>query len=220
VANAAMGPLRRPSAPPIIIISQSPIQRDETAAADRPWYAQSLTHRGPARYPFVGCSERLWGCKMTYHLNPTCERCGREVPQSSLQDGCCERCRTTADGKYTCRCCGATIDLLLPPAFGLCRACLDALHTTPKISREPEKQGTEPELPAPRADGKCVECGQKPAVTRDGRYCKKCLQKIIAHLTPMIGCYAGRNRGPDHRQDRGEGPSPSQETAIRQLEDG
>jgi len=56
------------------------------------------------------------------------------------------------------------------------------------------------DLPEPRRDGVCCSCGQKPAVTKDGRFCKSCLKKVIAHDTPMVGCYP-KSRADDKREN-------------------
>jgi hypothetical protein len=39
-------------------------------------------------------------------------------------------------------------------------------------------------LPAPRADGRCVDCEKEIAVTRDDRFCLRCLRKRIDDTTP------------------------------------
>lgn len=48
------------------------------------------------------------------------------------------------------------------------------------------------DLPEPRIDGKCCLCVRKPAVTNDKRYCRFCLKRVVAKLTPMVGCYKRR----------------------------
>ena len=73
-------------------------------------------------------------------------------------------------------------------------------------------------LPDARSDGVCCDCGEKPAVTRDGRYCKTCLNRLIAHLTPMIGCNRGRFRTADHKENLHDEASAWQENAMRNLE--
>ena len=40
------------------------------------------------------------------------------------------------------------------------------------------------ELKDPRTDGLCIDCEEKPAVTNDGRLCKRCLKKRIYQATP------------------------------------
>lgn len=40
-------------------------------------------------------------------------------------------------------------------------------------------------LPDARADGRCVDCEKKPAVTRDNRFCRDCLCKRIDEDTPI-----------------------------------
>jgi hypothetical protein len=40
-------------------------------------------------------------------------------------------------------------------------------------------------LPAPRKDGACVDCHQAIAVSRDGRFCRKCLKQRINHENPI-----------------------------------
>ncbi len=40
-------------------------------------------------------------------------------------------------------------------------------------------------LPDAREDGNCCECGSRDVVTRDGRYCKRCLKKLVAGLSPI-----------------------------------
>lgn len=39
-------------------------------------------------------------------------------------------------------------------------------------------------LPDPRKDGQCCDCGSKPAETNDRRFCKACLRKRIKAETP------------------------------------
>ena len=39
-------------------------------------------------------------------------------------------------------------------------------------------------LPDPLPNGLCCRCERKPAVTRDGRFCKTCLRHIVRELTP------------------------------------
>lgn len=45
---------------------------------------------------------------------------------------------------------------------------------------------TEKSLPEPRADGLCCECVGKPAVTNDGRFCKKCLSQVLREREPVV----------------------------------
>ncbi len=73
-------------------------------------------------------------------------------------------------------------------------------------------------LPDPRKDGRCCDCAQRQAVTDDGRFCRACLKKLVARLTPMVGCFKGRQRTSGHMEDRGTEPNPSQENAVRHLE--
>jgi hypothetical protein len=68
--------------------------------------------------------------------------------------------------------------------------------------------------PTPRSDGLCCSCTKKPAVTSDGRYCKKCLKSIIVKLTPMTGCYGKRGEG-QPRYDEG---SNSFDNAVKVQE--
>lgn len=68
--------------------------------------------------------------------------------------------------------------------------------------------------PAPRSDGICCQCEKKPAITTDGRYCKKCLKSIITKLTPMVGCYGKKGDG-QPRYDEG---SPSFDNAVKVQE--
>jgi hypothetical protein len=79
-----------------------------------------------------------------------------------------------------------------------------------------------PSTPVEAAVQRCVapQCGQ-PAVTRDGRsLCLEHLREAIRQETPMTGCYRGRRRTADHRQERECEPSPWRENAVRALEDG
>lgn len=39
-------------------------------------------------------------------------------------------------------------------------------------------------LPDARKDGYCVDCLEKPAVTNDNRFCKKCVSKRIYEANP------------------------------------
>ena len=69
------------------------------------------------------------------------------------------------------------------------------------------------------AERACTGCG-KPAVTRDGRdLCLKCLRKAVAKDTPMVGCWVGCHRGPNHAQAADREPSPWAENAVREMED-
>jgi hypothetical protein len=76
------------------------------------------------------------------------------------------------------------------------------------------------DLPDPRPDGVCAACARKGAVTQDRRFCAGCLRQLVARLTPMVGRHAGRGRSDGHRQAREGEPSPWQENAVRNLEDG
>lgn len=40
------------------------------------------------------------------------------------------------------------------------------------------------DLPDVRPDGFCAECGEKPAITTDGRFCRPCLKSLVRHLSP------------------------------------
>ncbi len=55
-------------------------------------------------------------------------------------------------------------------------------------------------LPEPRGDGMCCVCREKMAETRDGRFCRGCLRRHVAGLTPMVGCYP-RERGVEKREN-------------------
>ena len=50
------------------------------------------------------------------------------------------------------------------------------------------------ELPSPRPDGLCVDCVARDAVTRDRRYCKKCLNARIREEIP-IPTHVSEQRG-------------------------
>jgi hypothetical protein len=73
-------------------------------------------------------------------------------------------------------------------------------------------------LPEPRDDGLCADCGQKPAVTGDGRFCLKCLRALCRQLSPGAVTPGGFGRGRDQRQAGDREPSPWQENNIRHLE--
>jgi len=75
------------------------------------------------------------------------------------------------------------------------------------------------DLPDARKDGVCCDCGKRPAVTRDGRFCRPCLGKFVRHLNPMVGCYVGMLRTPGHRQASSDDAGPWGENAIRVMED-
>jgi hypothetical protein len=70
-------------------------------------------------------------------------------------------------------------------------------------------------LPEPRPDGKCAECVKAAAVTRDKRFCLKCLKRMIAAENPIRWTPP---RGSDHKQERAREDSPAREDAIRALE--
>jgi len=53
-------------------------------------------------------------------------------------------------------------------------------------------------LPKPRKDGMCCVCEALSAETRDGRYCKKCLKKIVDGLNPISDTFGGR-KGATHK---------------------
>ena len=76
----------------------------------------------------------------------------------------------------------------------------------------------EMKLPEPRDDGKCADCGTIDAVTRDQRFCKKCLKRRVRYDNPMIGCYKGKYRTADHKQDQ-DRDNPWQQNAVRDMED-
>lgn len=76
-------------------------------------------------------------------------------------------------------------------------------------------------LPEPNQNGLCVDCLRKDAVTRDRRFCLTCLKRRVARDNPMVGCFKGRQRTSDHKQDTGDGsPSPWGENAVRAMEEG
>jgi len=75
-------------------------------------------------------------------------------------------------------------------------------------------------LPIAREDGLCCQCAARQAVTKDGRFCKKCLRALVVKMTPMTGCYRGLSRTPEQKQDASKESNPGQENAIRILEDG
>jgi len=74
-------------------------------------------------------------------------------------------------------------------------------------------------LPSARSDGYCAECGKESAITKDGRFCRKCLKALVAKLTPMVGCFKGLRRTEDHKQARDEEGGPWQELARKYLEE-
>jgi len=41
------------------------------------------------------------------------------------------------------------------------------------------------DLPEPRPDGLCTLCSEKPAVTKDGLFCRKCLGKVLSEDAPI-----------------------------------
>jgi hypothetical protein len=59
-------------------------------------------------------------------------------------------------------------------------------------------------LPDPRKDGMCCDCEKKFAETNDGRFCRGCLRRRIASITPMVGCFRGQNRTADHKENTRE----------------
>ena len=42
------------------------------------------------------------------------------------------------------------------------------------------------ELPEPRGDGKCCGCKRQKAITRDNRFCLRCLRALIDRINPPI----------------------------------
>jgi predicted amidophosphoribosyltransferase len=42
------------------------------------------------------------------------------------------------------------------------------------------------QLPDAREDGKCCRCNKRLAATRDGRFCRSCLRKVINDLSPDV----------------------------------
>ena len=70
-------------------------------------------------------------------------------------------------------------------------------------------------LPDPRPDGFCAECGTKPAVTTDGRFCRKCLTALVVKISP--GATQHRSSGCMQAHDDFD-PSPSGENAVRAME--
>lgn len=53
------------------------------------------------------------------------------------------------------------------------------------------------DLPDARDDGVCAECVQKPAITTDGRYCRKCLKTLVKQLSPGVTRNYVTGRGAD-----------------------
>lgn len=53
-----------------------------------------------------------------------------------------------------------------------------------------------PDLCEPRDDGVCCSCGARRAVTRDGRFCKGCLARVVNGLTPDPGAFPGPSSDP------------------------
>jgi len=50
-------------------------------------------------------------------------------------------------------------------------------------------------LPYPRGDGYCCDCLAKLAVTKDRRFCLKCLRQRIRDETPITGMTFNEERG-------------------------
>lgn len=66
----------------------------------------------------------------------------------------------------------------------------------------------------------CADCGAKPAVTNDKRFCGKCLKRRVARDNPGSGWgHVGAGRTPDQRESPDEDAGPWGENAIRAMED-
>lgn len=50
-------------------------------------------------------------------------------------------------------------------------------------------------LPEARTDGICCDCLGKEAVTRDGRWCKRCLRARVEHDIPIEPASVHEERG-------------------------
>jgi hypothetical protein len=74
-------------------------------------------------------------------------------------------------------------------------------------------------LPMARADGICCRCNIAPAITRDRRFCQKCLRAFIREISPGTAAHCDR-RSYEQKQDMSMEPSPWQENAVRHLEGG
>ena len=42
------------------------------------------------------------------------------------------------------------------------------------------------DLPDPLPGGSCVECRKVPAITNDGRFCAKCMRRLIREDNPVL----------------------------------
>jgi hypothetical protein len=73
------------------------------------------------------------------------------------------------------------------------------------------------DLPDPRPDGRCARCERKEAVTRDGRFCKKCLHELVVRMSPGSVVPRGINRTGEQRQGS-DGGGPWGENNVRILE--
>lgn len=56
-------------------------------------------------------------------------------------------------------------------------------------------------LPSPRADGLCVDCGKQKAKTHDKRFCKRCLKKRITRAIPIQWNMRYRRRTAEMREE-------------------
>lgn len=74
------------------------------------------------------------------------------------------------------------------------------------------------DLPDPRPDGVCAVCEKKAAVTRDGRFCRPCLKKMLNRLTPGDVRRGGAPRSMWQREDRWHDSGPWGENNVRILE--
>ena len=75
-----------------------------------------------------------------------------------------------------------------------------------------------PDLPDPRLDGMCAVCEKKEAVTRDGRFCAKCLKDLVVRMNPGSVVPKGVGRTAEHKEARGDVASPWDENNVRILE--
>jgi hypothetical protein len=73
------------------------------------------------------------------------------------------------------------------------------------------------DLPDVRTDGKCAGCTVRVAVTRDGRFCLRCLRSILPSTPP---CWHHDNARRPAEDDPDPDDGGAFDNAVRALEDG
>lgn len=80
----------------------------------------------------------------------------------------------------------------------------------------------EVELPDPRGDGRCCTCESRQVITRDGRFCRRCLDAILDKDTPRYRpsrAETCRKRAGDEDDDPLDAPEQTVNDWIHSIEE-